>query len=70
MPNNNLPALPSGYELDNPPENTPELPEGYKLDRTTRPIKFRGSDGRLYQVPHQNLEKVKKIDKGVRVMPN
>ncbi len=70
MPNNNLPPLPPGYELDSPSENSPELPKGYSLDRATRPIKFRGGDGRIYQVPHHNLEKVKKIDKGVRVLPN
>jgi hypothetical protein len=67
--NNNLPPLPPGYELDSP-SDIPELPEGYKVDGATRPIKFRASDGRIYQVPHHNLEKVKKIDKDVRVLPN
>ena len=69
MPSNNIPPLPEGYTLDSPPD-APELPEGYKLDRATRPIKFRGNDGRVYQVPHHNLEKVKKIHKGLKVLPN
>jgi hypothetical protein len=69
MPNNNLPPLPDGYTLDSPSDN-PELPEGYKVDRATRHIKFRGGDGRIYQVPHHNLAKVKKVHKGVKVLPN
>jgi hypothetical protein len=69
MPNNNLPSLPEGYTLDRA-SDAPELPKGYKLDRATRMIKFRGNDNRIYQVPHHNLEKVKKIHKGAKVLPN
>jgi hypothetical protein len=69
MPNNNLPALPPGYELDSPTES-PSLPEGYSLDRAGQWLKVRGSDARLYSVHPQSLEQVKAVDKGARVVPN
>ena len=69
MPSNNLPALPSGYELDSP-EESPSLPEGYSLDRAGQWLKVKGSDARLYSVHPHSLEQVKAVDNGARAVPN